>query len=227
MSDNFLSRWSKRKLEAKEKPADAELTPSVLKAEADSGVARPPAQGTVRDSNAVAGRPAPVSAEANVEPEVPVPTEADLQSVEQGGDVKAFLSDKVSADLKNKAFKALFSRPEYNVMDGLDIYIDDYNTFVPLSQEQIGKMTFSKQLLSRPDLEKLAEDAEKAAISALSDVDESSPKSGGAVMDKTDVDGDVRVNPNGENPSQEQPETLDEQGFEADSSVDSNPDRSP
>lgn len=144
MSENFLSRWSKRKLEVRERERLAENLPQQEDALADAEAVNN--QGLVEVDNAP---PSPV------EVDLPVPTEADLRAVEQGGDIKAFLVDKVSKDLKNKAFKALFSRPEFNVMDGLDIYIDDYNKFTPLSKEDIEKMTFSKQLLSRPDLELL------------------------------------------------------------------------
>lgn len=146
MSENFLSRWSKRKLEVREQEKHAETAGVELDAKAlvpgQSGVIAKTTQ--VDDVDAVKAAP---------QPELPLPTESDLLAVEQGGDIKAFMVDKVSKELKNKAFKALFSRPEFNVMDGLDIYIDDYNKFIPLSQEDIAKMTFSKQLLSRPDLE--------------------------------------------------------------------------
>jgi hypothetical protein len=149
MSDSFLSRWSKRKLEARtnqqleEKAASSPDSKPLL--DREIGVDQKIAVNGVDD--------APPKGQAVSEPDLPLPTEADLVAVEQGGDIKAFMVDKVSAELKNKAFKALFSRPEFNVMDGLDIYIDDYNKFTPLSQEDIGKMTLSKQLLSRPDLE--------------------------------------------------------------------------
>lgn len=133
MSENFLSRWSKRKLEVREQERLAENLPQQ--------------EDVLAETELVNAPPSPVEAD------LPVPTEDDLLAVEQGGDIKAFLVDKVSKELKNKAFKALFSRPEFNVMDGLDIYIDDYNKFTPLSKEDIDKMTFSKQLLSRPDLE--------------------------------------------------------------------------
>lgn len=145
MSENFLSRWSKRKLEVREQEKLVETTAL----ESGKSIVQPAnAQEGSLTTQAKLGTTADIS-----EPVVPPPTEADLQAVEQGGDIKAFLVDKVSQDLKNKAFKALFSRPEFNVMDGLDIYIDDYSKFTPLSQEDIGKMTFSKQLLSRPDLD--------------------------------------------------------------------------
>ncbi|MEQ9107248.1 MAG: DUF3306 domain-containing protein [Limnobacter sp.] len=144
MSENFLSRWSKRKLEVREREHLAENLPQPEDALAKAEQVQVQA---LADVDGASPRP--------VETDLPVPTEDDLAGVEQGGDIKAFLVDKVSKDLKNKAFKALFSRPEFNVMDGLDIYIDDYNKFTPLSKEDIEKMTFSKQLLSRPDLELL------------------------------------------------------------------------
>ena len=146
MSENFLSRWSKRKLEVREQEKLAESA----SAEFDAKAILPGQSGVVAKTTQVDDVDA---AKATPQPELPLPTESDLQAVEQGGDIRAFMVDKVSRELKNKAFKALFSRPEFNVMDGLDIYIDDYNKFTPLSQEDIAKMTFSKQLLSRPDLE--------------------------------------------------------------------------
>ena len=147
MSDNFLSRWSRRKIEVRTQ--EKEGLPVVKVAE-PSLAQLPAQQPAANQANSPSALAAPPNSAA---PELPLPTELDLKAVEQGGDIKAFLVDKVAPELKNKAFKALFSRPEFNVMDGLDIYIDDYNKFTPLSQEDIGKMSLSKQLLSRPDLE--------------------------------------------------------------------------
>ncbi len=225
MSDNFLSRWSKRKLEAKEKPVNNELPPSDLKTESSSNLPAQSLQANQPKDIAVSTGSPTDSAGHNAPSEPPVPTEADLQGIELGGDVKAFLSDKVSADLKNKAFKALFSRPEYNVMDGLDIYIDDYNTFVPLTQEQIGKMTFSKQLLSRPDLEKLAQDTEKLSELPASGVEGELSAESESVVDNIESIQETRVNPSGENPDVDGSETLDVQRSEADSSSNSEPDK--
>jgi hypothetical protein len=152
MSDSFLSRWSRRKIEDR-----AQEKQGVVKSlQTGSDVLQPTAVTALKGE----GEGAVVSTADSTHPKaaapevpVPLPTEADLKGVEQGGDIKAFLVDKVTPELKNKAFRALFSRPEFNVMDGLDIYIDDYNKFTPLSQADIGKMSMSKQLLSRPDLE--------------------------------------------------------------------------
>lgn len=200
MSENFLSRWSKRKLEvraqeklAEEAPAAQDKAPvSAVNVESENR-----AHELVKADSQV--QPVP-------DPELPLPTEADLLAVRQGGDIKSFMVDKVSAELKNKAFKALFSRPEFNVMDGLDIYIDDYNKFTPLSKEDIGKMTLSKQLLSRPDLEipkkgdmqaglEKLESALTGPEDSVSTVLDKTEESEGVTFGETEPPNDVRVIP--------------------------------
>jgi hypothetical protein len=201
MSDSFLSRWSKRKLEARAKEEAADLTPPLeVKLPLDEKLDGEQQIAVVDSANTTP------KSKVSSQPELPLPTEADLLAVKQGGDIKAFMVDKVSAELKNKAFKALFSRPEFNVMDGLDIYIDDYNKFTPLSQEDIGKMTLSKQLLSRPDLEilkkaEIDEGLERVgavlsetddSISSVSDKVDASEHS---ELEKSDLQNEVRVIP--------------------------------
>jgi hypothetical protein len=219
MSDNFLSRWSKRKLEAKEQEKQLENLSESIQGGSELSIKQTPAE-LNRDSSgdsAVA-----VSKEPQVD--IPLPTEADLTKVEQGGDIKAFMVDKVSAELKNKAFKALFSRPEFNVMDGLDIYIDDYSKFTPLSQEDIGKMTLSKQLLSRPDLELPKIGDIKEGLNALPGSVDELPEVPTPVLDKpeneaqtgeenTQTEGDPRVIPN-ESQTIDSQEQLTERSFE-------------
>lgn len=219
MSDNFLSRWSKRKLEAKEQEKQLENLSEPIQGGSELSIKQTPAE-LNRDSSgdsAVA-----VSKEPQVD--IPLPTEADLTKVEQGGDIKAFMVDKVSAELKNKAFKALFSRPEFNVMDGLDIYIDDYSKFTPLSQEDIGKMTLSKQLLSRPDLELPKIGDIKEGLNALPGSVDELAEVPTPVLDKqeneaqtgeenTQTEGDPRVIPN-ESQVIDSQEQLTERSFE-------------
>lgn len=184
MSDSFLSRWSKRKLEARtnqqleEKAASSPDSKPLL--DREISVDQKIAVNSVDD--------APPKGQTVSEPDLPLPTEADLVAVEQGGDIKAFMVDKVSTELKNKAFKALFSRPEFNVMDGLDIYIDDYNKFTPLSQEDIGKMTLSKQLLSRPDLEILKKSEIGDGLERVGAVLSETSDSESSVLDKVEED---------------------------------------
>jgi hypothetical protein len=46
----------------------------------------------------------------------------------------------VAPEVKNAAMKKLFADPHFNVMDGLDIYIDDYSQPNPLPVEMLKKM---------------------------------------------------------------------------------------
>lgn len=208
MSENFLSRWSKRKLEVRAREKLAEDAP-------DLQVSVPLQGSDANQANAVSelGDSQP-KAQTPSQPELPLPTEADLLAVKQGGDIKAFMVDKVSTELKNKAFKALFSRPEFNVMDGLDIYIDDYNKFTPLSQEDIGKMTLSKQLLSRPDLEILKKAGMEEGLERVESVLSSSDDSVPAVSDKTvDIEQTAAGNPDDRDTVRVIPDGLQDSDF--------------
>jgi Protein of unknown function (DUF3306) len=113
-----LSRWSRRKREAAREKA-----PPVPGSE----VAPPPAP------VAVAAPPAEV-APAVVQPLPPV------ESLTIDSDFRAFLAPKVDEDTKRAALKKLFSDPHFNVMDGLDIYIDDYSKPDPMPEGMLAKL---------------------------------------------------------------------------------------
>ena len=40
-------------------------------------------------------------------------------------------------DVRRAALKKLFSDPRFNVMDGLDVYIDDYSKTEPIPPEML------------------------------------------------------------------------------------------
>ena len=50
------------------------------------------------------------------------------------------MRDGVPGEVRNAAMKKLFTDPHFNVMDGLDIYIGDYNTPDPLPAGMLEKM---------------------------------------------------------------------------------------
>ena len=50
------------------------------------------------------------------------------------------MTQGVTPEVRNAAMKKLFTDPHYNVMDGLDIYIGDYNTPDPLPAGMLAKM---------------------------------------------------------------------------------------
>ena len=133
MADGFLGRWSRRKLDAKEgKPLAAEpALPAVLTTE----------EATVEE-------PAPRAEEvpAELPAEVPAPTLEDVQALTAESDFSRFAARDVTPDVKNAAMKKLFADPRYNVMDGLDVYIDDYSKPDPIPHALLRKLASAKFL---------------------------------------------------------------------------------
>jgi hypothetical protein len=52
----------------------------------------------------------------------------------------------VAPEVRNAAMKKLFTDPHYNVMDGLDIYIDDYSLPSPMPESMLRQMASAKFL---------------------------------------------------------------------------------
>ncbi|MFZ2824455.1 DUF3306 domain-containing protein, partial [Hydrogenophaga sp.] len=98
-------------------------------------------------SAAVPVVPDPPVAEAQVPPP---PTLEDTQSLTPASDFSRFVAKDVPAEVRNAAVKKLFADPHFNVMDGLDIYIDDYSKPSPLSAADMAKMV-SAQFLKLVD----------------------------------------------------------------------------
>jgi hypothetical protein len=70
----------------------------------------------------------------------PLPTLQDAQSLSIDSDFKPFASRAVAPEVRNAAMKKLFTDPHFNVMDGLDIYIDDYTQPDPLPAAMLKQM---------------------------------------------------------------------------------------
>ncbi|MEY3640056.1 MAG: NAD(P)H-quinone oxidoreductase subunit chloroplastic [Pseudomonadota bacterium] len=129
MSENeggFFSRWSQRKQAVKaglvaEDKADKKLQEPVQTKAAPLATAHQDA------------------AESKAEP-VKLPTLADVEQLTPQSDFSAFMTQGVTPEVRNAAMKKLFTDPHYNVMDGLDIYIGDYNTPDPMPAGMLAKM---------------------------------------------------------------------------------------
>ena len=127
--DNFFSRWSRRKAQVRSgEPLPAEPAPLVPRV-------APPATASAPS----AAVPAEVVPETEP-PAPPPPTLEDVAELTPQSDFKRFVGRGVSPEVRNAAVKKLFTDPHYNVMDGLDIYIDDYSQPSPLSAAMMAKM---------------------------------------------------------------------------------------
>ena len=167
----FLSRWLRRKSAAKtaaplEKPPEpaASVTP-----------------GFPMDRDTI--QLAPVKAGAAADEPEPLPP---VESLTPDSDFAAFMRPEVDPSLKRAAFKKLMEDPRFNVMDGLDVYIDDYSKPDPLPEGWLEKMSQVRYLgIFKEDEEKAkdgqdAEDAEttaKAELQALPDAMPEAPVS--------------------------------------------------
>ena len=129
--EGFFSRWSQRKVQVRQGEAPPEPVHAVVPAPAP---AQPPAPATA------ASVPAPA------EPALPPPTLDEVARLPEGAEVARFVARGVDPSVKNAALKKLFADPHFNVMDGLDIYIDDYGRPDPLPAAMLRQMAQSRFL---------------------------------------------------------------------------------
>jgi hypothetical protein len=138
-TDGFLSRWSRRKVQVQQgMPAKPEP-------------ARPAA--TVTPPGPPDAAPAPATAAAaetrDHPPQAPdpaLPTLEEAQRLTTADDFSRFVGRGVDPQVKNTALRTLFSDPHFNVMDGLDTYIDDYGKPDPLPPGMLRNMAQSAML---------------------------------------------------------------------------------
>jgi hypothetical protein len=122
----FLSRWSRRKAQVRQGVVAAEAPVTAAARTAPPAV--PAAAAPVLPP---ADMPAPEAA-SEAAPAPPPPTLADVAALTHDSDYSRFVGHGVQPEVRNAALGKLFSDPRFNVMDGLDTYIDDYGKPDPL-----------------------------------------------------------------------------------------------
>jgi len=120
--ESFLSRWSRRKVQAR----TGEPLPE-------------PAAPPTPDASSAASPAVPAELP-------PVETLKGLES-----DYRAFLRPEVDGGVQRAALKKLFADPHFNQMDGLDVYIDDYSLPDPIPEAMMKTLEHAKALLRPPD----------------------------------------------------------------------------
>ena len=143
--DGFLSRWARRKTDARQgKPLDE---PEPLKPAPELTLtAKPVLPQTAAPVAVPKGAEMPNGGEA---PEVAAPpplTLEDAKALNQHSDFKPFMAHQVQPEVRNAAMKKLFADPHYNVMDGLDTYIDDYSKSDPIPESMLRQMVSAQFL---------------------------------------------------------------------------------
>ena len=134
MANGFLNRWSRRK-------AGEQLEPE--KTSGDDIEQRAALTPEVKEQS------------AEIE-DAPLPaTLDDVEKIDRfAPDFSAFMKPGVDPAVQQAAMKKMFTDPHFNVMDGLDIYIDDYSKSDPIPLEMLKRMVQSDMLnLFRKDKE--------------------------------------------------------------------------
>ena len=122
MAGGFLNRWSRRKAGETLEPEQA-------------------------DKQVVAQSTAPTVNEADAIPAPPLASLEDVDKIDRfAPDFSAFMQPGVDPAVQQAALKKMFSDPHFNVMDGLDIYIDDYSKPDPIPLEMLKRMVQSDML---------------------------------------------------------------------------------
>ena len=109
--EEFLSRWSRLKQQARDEP------------------------------------PAEPRPETPADPKAPPPELPPVEGLTIDSDFRGFLHPKVDENLRRTALKKLFSNPQFNVMDGLDIYIDDYSKPNALPTAMLAQLRQAQKIL--------------------------------------------------------------------------------
>ena len=178
MADGFLGRWSRRKLDVKEgraveaerevapppqpSPGGGGSNPPVDAASfppgADGAASFPPPPG---EGQGQGGGAPPAAGAAGARAREATPTLEDTHSLTLESDFTRFVRADVPPEVRNAAVKKLFADPHFNVMDGLDTYIDDYGKPDPLPESVIRQLA-SVQFLGLFREEEAAEEAARA-----------------------------------------------------------------
>ena len=127
---NFFKRWSE--LKQSQAPAKPIAPEPEIKLEADQLPA------TV-EQKSTSDEPAPIDPVNSL-------TLEDVAKLKPDSDYAQFMQAEVGEDIHQAAMKKLFTDPHYNIMDGLDIYIDDYSQEDPLPAGMLEKMVQSTML---------------------------------------------------------------------------------
>jgi hypothetical protein len=95
-----------------------------------------------------------------------------IESLTTESDFTNFFRAKVDEKLRRAALKKLLRDPHFNVMDGLDVYIDDYSVPDPIPETMLAKLEHVKEMLARKQEPEAQEQLAREETPALEPADE-------------------------------------------------------
>lgn len=130
----FLSRWSRLKRRGKESDPESATAPADA-AQEQAGSRAPGVAASAGISSPSPGSTLapPATTQAGQAPaEAAPPALPPIESLLPESDFRPFMQAGVDAATRNAALARLFADPHFSVMDGLDVYIDDYGKSEPI-----------------------------------------------------------------------------------------------
>jgi hypothetical protein len=122
-----LRRWAQRKLDV---------------ARAEAAAVAPAATPANPPATTATARPVPQAVEQPVLPPI--------ESLTIDSDFTLFMQPNVDAAVRRAALKQLFRDPRFNVMDGLDTYIDDYTKADPIPEDMLKQLAHARAIFDPP-----------------------------------------------------------------------------
>jgi len=136
----FLGRWSRRKQLTREGAA----LPDAVPAPPPAPTALRPDAAAPLDAAVVPAGPSGGPASAAQPPAAP--TLQDVAALDRQSDFSPFVARTLSPEVRNAAMRKLFTDPHFNVMDGLDVYIDDYSLPDPLPPGMLDQLASARSM---------------------------------------------------------------------------------
>ena len=156
--ENFVARWSRRKVETAERGAtDATETVGAQQSGDPLNALESADTGTAVDRGTQT--PKDILTDEHMPP---------IDSLTEDSDFSGFLSPGVSEGLRQQALRKLFSSTGFNIRDGLDDYDDDFRNFAALGD------LITSDMRHQMELEK--ERKRKAREQAAAEAEETTPE---------------------------------------------------
>ncbi|WP_108508111.1 DUF3306 domain-containing protein [Polynucleobacter acidiphobus] len=154
--NNFLSRWSRKKAGLAEEAAPVPSTAPIIKA---------PDALLKEVNDEVSNEEKKETSTPDQTQQPPAPTIEDVEKIDvKSPDFSAFMRPDVDPVVQQAALKKMFSDPHFNVMDGLDIYIDDYSKPDPIPLDMLKRMQQSELLGIFKSTEELYPESKQDAL---------------------------------------------------------------
>ncbi len=146
--------------------------PDEIKTQEQEGGAQEPFLSRWSRKKKEARQPPEPAREQAVDPKSPAPELPPVDQLTPESDFRAFFHPKVDENVRRAALKKLFSDPHFNVMDGLDTYVDDYSKTEPIPAAMMAGLKQAQNILqwAKEDGEKRAHDKlrqEQASAQAI------------------------------------------------------------